>query len=133
MVARLVSIVSLWALGFAAFAAALIAIAARVDPSTVAPGEGPLVAARAFGLIGLLGGTLFAVAISIANRGLPLGRVPVWNAALWGAISAAAFPLLSGRADQTIILCPLGVCCALALRWTAARVSRRALPATSLR
>jgi hypothetical protein len=97
-----------WAILWAAFAIVLVLIIGVLDPDSVDPGEGPLVAGAVFGGIGFLSGIGFAGLLSCLASGKAISEISYMGAALCGILASAVFPLLSGREDQVFLMCPLG-------------------------
>lgn len=69
---------------------------------------GPFQVAATMAGVGFVSGTAFGLLLSFAERGKAVHALSPGRAALWGALAAAAFPLLTGRADQVFWTCPLG-------------------------
>ena len=95
----------LWALAFGVTAVVI----SFVDPASIDPEESPLVMAAIGGAVGFVSGLGFALALSLADHGRQLARIPIGHGLACGAIGGAALPLLSSMPDGNAILtCPLG-------------------------
>jgi hypothetical protein len=67
------------------------------------------------GQVGLVSGAFFGVLLALAENGKPVEQLSLPRAALWGALSAAVFPVMTGRADQVFWTCTFGVIVAVAM------------------
>jgi hypothetical protein len=65
--------------------------------------------------VGFISGSLFGVLLSFAENGKAIHNLSLGRAALWGVLSSAVFPVLTGRANQTFWTCTFGAIVALAL------------------
>lgn len=65
--------------------------------------------------VGFISGSLFGLLFSFAENGKAIRTLSLGRAALWGALGSAVFPLLTGRANQTIWTCTFGAVVALTL------------------
>lgn len=112
----------LWAAGFGAAFVALIGLALLFRPQDVGPGEGAAVALVTGARVGLASGALFGLVLTALERGRTLSAVPWPRAAACGALAAVPWPLLTQAHDSMLVLlCPLGVGCALLTRALARR------------
>jgi len=98
-----------WGVTWGAVFATLGLIVGIIDPDSIDPGEGPLRIAAIGAFYGLITGAAFSLLLSVAERRRAITELSAGRAALWGAISAAVFPLLTPVADSMLIfLCPIG-------------------------
>ena len=98
-----------WGITWGAVFATLGLIVGIVDPDSIDPGEGPLRIAAIGAFYGAITGAAFSVLLSVAERRRAITELSVGRAALWGAISAAFYPLLTPVADSMLVfLCPIG-------------------------
>jgi hypothetical protein len=65
--------------------------------------------------VGFVSGMVFGVVLSLAESGKAVAEISLVRAGLWGALSSAVFPLLTGRADQVAWTCPFGAIIAVGL------------------
>jgi len=103
-----------WGVLWAVIFAALGVVIGIVRPQDIDPGEEPPRIAAILGSVGLLAGVIFGVLLSLAENARPVREIALSRVALWGIVASALFPLLTGRADQVFILCPLGAILAVA-------------------
>ena len=75
--------------------------------------------------VGFVSGSLFGVLFAFAENGKAIRQLSLGRAALWGALSSAVFPVLTGRANQTFWTCTFGAIVALALVALARQAARR--------
>jgi hypothetical protein len=116
-----------WGIRWGALTVVMGLIIGVVDPDSIDPGEGPLVAGRIIGFVGFLSGFTFALLLSFAEQWrktiLDLSLIRV---VLWGAVGAAAPLLLTGMPDgMVVITSPLGAAFASASVAIAPRAERR--------
>lgn len=78
------------------------------------------------GRVGFVSGGLFGILLAAAESGKQVAQLALHHAALWGCLSAAVFPLLTGRTNQTVWTCPFGVTMAICLVAAAQRRSAHA-------
>jgi hypothetical protein len=98
-----------WGVGWALFGALLTLILRVLRPEDVDPGENELVAAAVFGMAGFLCGAAFGLLLAVAERRRAVADLSVPRAAVWGAVGAAAMPLLTAMPDgMAILFAPLG-------------------------
>jgi len=98
-----------WSVGWALLGAMLTLVLRALRPEDVDPGENELIAAAVFGMAGFLCGAAFGVVLAMAERRRALDDLSVLRAAVWGAVGAAAMPLLTGMPDgMAILFAPLG-------------------------
>jgi hypothetical protein len=101
-----------------------------LQPDSLDPGE-ILALIRVMGLIGVVSGAVFAALLASVESGKIVGRVSLYRAAMWGIPSAAAVPLLAGKYDQVIPLCPVAMAIAVTLVFIARRGAVRASTTSS--
>lgn len=96
---------------------ALIALAVGViDPDSIDPGETPLRIAGLGAVFGAVSGIVFGVLLSVAERRKTLRELSLVRVALWGAVAAAVFPLVTPLDNRMlIIVCPIGAALAVGL------------------
>lgn len=100
---------AIWALGFGLFFALVSMVAGAVDPDSIDAGEDPLTLGLFGARLGALGGVIFSVLLSSANRRTLLRDLSVRGAALCGAVGAAALPVLAGAdLGNAVLLAPVG-------------------------
>jgi len=98
-----------WSVGWTLLGAMLTLVLRALRPEDVDPGENELIAAAVFGMAGFLCGAAFGVVLAMAERRRALDDLSVLRAAVWGAVGAAAMPLLTGMPDgMAILFAPLG-------------------------
>jgi hypothetical protein len=96
-----------WGVLWAMIGVALVLVVRAFDPAAAA--EAPLTVGRVLGFAGLVSGVAFGSLLAIAERRRNLRNLSAWRAGLWGALGAAAIPLLTAADDNMLILtCPLG-------------------------
>jgi hypothetical protein len=83
-----------WSVVWIAAAIILILIIGVVDPDSIDPGEGPLVAAAIFGPMGFMSGVAFAILSTIGDRGRTKSELSVTRAARWGFLGTAIAQLV---------------------------------------
>jgi hypothetical protein len=103
-----------WGILWAAIFAAITIVVWVIDPEDIDPGEGPIRVGAIGGAIGLVSGVLFGTLLAFTERRRAVRDIALVRAAIWGAIAAAAIPLLTGRQDQVFVLCPIGAALAMA-------------------
>ena len=96
---------------------ALIALAVGViDPDSIDPGETPLRIAGLGAVFGVVSGIVFGVLLSVTERRKTLRELSLVRVALWGAVAAAVFPLVTPVDNRMlIIVCPIGAALAVGL------------------
>jgi hypothetical protein len=75
--------------------------------------------------VGFISGSLFGVLFSFAENGKAIRHLSLGRAVLWGVLSSAVFPALTGRANQVFWTCPFGAIVALTLVALARQAARR--------
>jgi hypothetical protein len=76
------------------------------------------------GQVGLVSGALFGVVLAFAENGRAVEQIPLARVALWGALSASVFPVMTGRVNQVFWTCTFGVIVAVAMVASAKRAAR---------
>jgi hypothetical protein len=100
---------AVWALGFGVFFALLSTVVGVIDPDSIDAGEDPLSLGLFGARLGALGGVIFSILLSTAHQRTILRDLSVRGAAMWGALGAAALPLLAGaNASNALLLAPVG-------------------------
>ena len=66
-----------------------------IDPASVDPGEGPLVAAYYFGRAGFVAGLIAGAIVAAAERRHSLTTLKLSHMAFWGATAGVALPWLA--------------------------------------
>jgi uncharacterized membrane protein len=115
---------SLWA---AMFGVLLLALERVLGPSNE---PSLLFMMWTIGQVGLVTGVLFGVLLALGENGKAVEQISLMRVTLWGALSAAVFPVITGRANQVVWTCPFGVIVAVAMvalaRWAdVSRLDRR--------
>ena len=117
-------IAATWGVSWAAIGAALSIIVGIVDPPSIDAGEGPLRIGAIFAAVGAISGFAFGLVMSFAERRRS-SELSIGRAALWGALGAAALPLLTTMNNSILIFVgPLGAAFAAASVALARRSSR---------
>lgn len=99
----------LWAVMFGAF---LLALELLLGPSN----EPSFVFMMwTIGQVGLVTGALFGVLLALGENGKAVEQLSLMRVALWGALSATVFPVMTGRANQVFWTCTFGVIVAVAM------------------
>lgn len=65
--------------------------------------------------VGLVTGVLFGVLLAWAENGKAVADLSLLRVTFWGALSAAVFPVLTGRANQVFWTCTFGVIVAVGI------------------
>jgi hypothetical protein len=97
-----------WGAAWATIFAALGLVIKIFRPEIIGPGEGPIRIGAILGGVGGMAGIGFAILLSFAESGKPIRAISLSRAAMWGVLASAVFPILSGRQDQVLVLCPTG-------------------------
>lgn len=113
----------IWALVWAVmFGALLLALESRLGPND----EPPLTSMMwTIGQVGLVSGALFGVVLALGENGRAVEQISLVRVALWGALSASVFPVMTGRANQVFWTCTFGVIVAVAMVASAKRAASR--------
>lgn len=67
------------------------------------------------GRVGLVSGAIFGALLAFGEKGKPVEQLSLLRTALWGTLSAAVFPVMTGRANQVFWTCTFGVIVAVAM------------------
>lgn len=126
-----------WGTAWATIMAMAGVVVGVLRPEEIDPGEGPVLVGAIMGMVGFVSGVAFGTLLSLAERRKTLLDLSPGRAAMWGILASAAFPLLTGRADAVLVVCPLGAACAAASVAIARRAELRdpgrpALPGSRL-
>ncbi len=71
---------------------------------------------------------MFALILSIFERGKSVDQLTLGRVAIWALLASAVFPVATGRYDQVFVMCPIGVLSALTTVILSKRVPALALP-----
>lgn len=104
-----------WGIAWAMILAIIATIIGIVDPDSIDPGEEPAMIGAMGGAFGLVSGVVFGTLLTIAENGRAIRNLSLIRAAMWGIIGSAVFPLLAGKYDQVLVMCPIGAVVAVAL------------------
>lgn len=86
-----------------------------VDPDSIDPGEGPLIAGAIVGFQGLVAGVAFGILLSFAEARKRILDLSLVRVAIWGLLASAALPFLTGMpAGMLWLVCLLGAASASA-------------------
>lgn len=99
----------LWAVMFGAF---LLALEFGLGPSRE---PSYLFMMWTIGQVGLFSGAVFGLLLAFAEDGKAVERISLLRVTLWGALSAAIYPVATGRANQVFWTCAFGVIVAVAM------------------
>jgi len=124
--ARGVALISLiWApLWSVMFAVLLLALEPLAGPSN----EPSLIFMMwTIGQVGLVSGALFGILLAFGENGKPVERISLLRVTLWGVLSAAVFPVMTGRADQVVWTCAFGAIVSVAMVALARRAALSSL------
>jgi hypothetical protein len=77
------------------------------------------------GVIGLVPGVAFGVLLSLAEKRKAVRDIMLTRTAMWGLIASAPIPLLTGREDQLLVLCPIGAAVAVGVVAIAGKAARQ--------
>jgi hypothetical protein len=100
---------TLWALMFGAL---LLALERVLGPSNE---PSLLFMMWTIGQLGLATGLLFGVLLATGENGKAVEKISLLRVTLWGALSAAVFPVMTGRANQVLWTSTFGVIVAVAM------------------
>lgn len=67
------------------------------------------------GQVGLVSGVLFGLLLALGENGKAVEQLSLLRVTFWGALSAAVFPVITGRANQVFWTCAFGVVVAAAM------------------
>jgi hypothetical protein len=103
-----------WGAAWAAVMAVAGLVIGILRPEEIGPGEGAIAVGAIMAQVGFFSGIGFGILLAVAERRRTILDLSPGRAAMWGIVAAAAFPLLTGRADAAFVLAPLGAACAAA-------------------
>lgn len=75
------------------------------------------------GQVGFVSGALFGVLLAVGENGKAVEQISLVRVTLWGALSAAVFPVMTGRANQVFWTCSFGVIVAVVMVAAARRAA----------
>jgi hypothetical protein len=75
--------------------------------------------------VGFVSGSIFGTLLSLTENGKAILDISLRRAALWGMLSGAVFPLLTGRGNQVFWTCPFGALAAIIVLAIARASERR--------
>ncbi len=108
-----VSIGLIWGILWAIVFGIIATIIGIVDPDSIDPGEEPWVIGAMGGVFGVISGVIFGVVLALAESGRAIKNISLLRAVLWGILASAVFPLLVGKYNQVMVMCPIGAVVAL--------------------
>ncbi|MEK7833455.1 MAG: hypothetical protein AAB401_20355 [Acidobacteriota bacterium] len=108
-----ISISLIWGIMWAVVFWIIAIIVGIVDPDSIDPGEEPVVIGLMGGAFGLVSGLVFGVLLALAESGRAIRDISLLRAVLWGVLASAVFPLLVGKYNQVLVMCPIGAVVAL--------------------
>ena len=118
-----------WGTVWGAIFAALVMVIWLVDPGSIDPGEKPYWIAAMGAFYGLVTGTVFGVLLSLTEGGKSIRDLSLGRVALWGALAAAVYPLLTPVDNSMLMmLCPIGAVLAVGSVAAAKRAELSAAP-----
>lgn len=120
-----ISISLIWGILWAVVFGIIATIIGIVDPDSIDPGEEPVIIALMGGAFGAVSGVAFGILLALAESGRDIRNFSLLRAALWGMLSAAVFPLLAGKYNQVLVMCPIGIVVALTLAAISRKAERR--------
>jgi len=98
-----------WGASWAALGWLTASIIGVVDPRSIDPGESAGVMGALTGAVGFVSGLGFSLILSLRERRKSLRDLSLPRVALWGALGAAALPLLTSMPNLLALLtAPLG-------------------------
>lgn len=110
---------------WAALAVVVVAIIRVVDPASVDPGEGPLIAALVLGRAGFVSGLIAGGVLAVAERRRHLAELSVGRGMVWGALGGLGLPWLVGA---PVGMLPILTALSAASVGTVVAVARRGEP-----
>lgn len=117
-----------WGTLWAAVTVAIAGVIGMLDPDSIDPGEGPLLAGAIIGLQGVVAGVGFGLLLSFAEARKAILEFSRVRVAVWGLLASAALPLLTGMPVGMLwFVCLLGGTSATASVAIARHAERRAL------
>jgi hypothetical protein len=104
-----------WGILWAMVMAAIGVIFWVVDPDSIDPGEGPLIASAIVGFQGFVAGVGFGLLLSFAETRKRMLDLSLIRVAIWGMLASAALPFLTGMPIGMLwFVCLLGAASASA-------------------
>ncbi|MFN0112176.1 MAG: hypothetical protein ACKVZH_25225 [Blastocatellia bacterium] len=110
-----VSIGLTWGIVWTVIFAIIATIIGIVDPDSIDTGEEPAIIGLMGGAFGLVAGVVFGALLAVAESGRAIRNLSLPRAAIWGVLGSAVFPLLAGKYNQVLVMCPIGAVVAVAL------------------
>ncbi len=108
-----VSISLIWGILWAMVFWIIAIIIGIVDPDSIDPGEEPAIIALFGSVFGLVSGLVFGVVLALAESGRAVRDISLLRVVLWGILASAVFPVLVGKYNQVLVMCPIGAVVAL--------------------
>lgn len=119
-----------WAVTYSAVFLTLGVVISLLDPDSIDPGESIGLVTLIGATVGFVSGCISALVLAAAERHKTLSDLSLGRMALWGALSAGVWPLVTPVDNMmVIILAPLGAACAAGTLVIARRASAGELPA----
>lgn len=104
-----------WGILWAAIIAVIGMVIVVVDPDSIDPGEGPLIAGAIVGFQGFVAGVGFGILLSFAEVRKTILDLSLIRVAIWGMLASAALPFLTGMPIGMMwLVCILGAASASA-------------------
>jgi hypothetical protein len=129
----MVGVAATWGLAWGAIFATIGLVIWVFDPDSIGPGDDPLLVVRIGATYGLITGASFGVLLGLAERNRSIADLSLARVALWGAVAASVFPLVSPANNAMLVfLCPIGAGLAAGSIALAKRAERAALPPAPL-
>ena len=98
-----------WGVGWGLIMFALGTVIGFIDPAQIDQGEEPWRLSLVVGTVGFISGSVFALIFSRAERRKSITDLSASRAAIWGALGAAALPLLTTMNNNVLLnTIPLG-------------------------
>ncbi len=110
-----ISISLTWGIVWTVIFAVIATIIGIVEPDSIDPGEEPVIIGLMGGAFGLVSGLVFGILLALAESGRVIRDLSLTRAAMWGILASAVFPLLAGKYDQVLVMCPIGAVVAVGL------------------
>ncbi len=115
-----------WGILWATVMAAIGVIIWVVDPDSIDPGDGPLIASAIVGFQGFVAGVGFGLLLSFAETRKKILDLSLIRVAIWGLLASAVLPFLTGMPIGMLwFVCLLGAASASASVAIARRAERR--------
>lgn len=119
-----ISISLIWGILWAVVFWIIAIIIGIVDPDSIDPGEEPAMIALFGSAFGAISGVAFGILLALAESGRAVRDISLLRAALWGILASAVFPVLVGKFNQVLVMCPIGAIVALTLAAIARKAGR---------